>query len=53
MRIGLSTPVVVQFPGVCSDWEQGGGIDDLVSIAVTADELVAGSARSAKRAPPW
>ena len=39
MRIGLSTPVVVQFPGVCSDWEQGGGIDDLVSIAVTADEL--------------
>lgn len=39
MRIGLSTPVVVQFPGVCSDWERGGGIDDLASVAATADEL--------------
>ncbi len=39
MRIGLSTPVVVQFPGACSDWERGGDIDGLVSVAVTADEL--------------
>lgn len=39
MRIGLSTPVVVQVPGVCSDWERDGDIDDLVSVAAAADEL--------------
>lgn len=39
MRIGLSTPVVVQMPGVASAWERGADIDDLVRIATVADEL--------------
>lgn len=39
MRIGLSTPVVMQIPGTSSDWETGAGVDDLVRIAVAADEL--------------
>lgn len=39
MRLGLSTPVVVQTPGVASAWENGAGIDDVVRIAKVADEL--------------
>ena len=39
MRIGLSTPVVMQIPGTSSDWETRGGVDDLIRIAVAADEL--------------
>jgi probable F420-dependent oxidoreductase len=39
MRIGLSTPVVVQVPGVASAWESTGTIDDLARIARVADEL--------------
>lgn len=39
MRIGLSTPVVVQLPGTCSEWEREAGIDELVTIARVADEL--------------
>lgn len=39
MRIGLSTPVVVQVPGLASDWERRGTIDDLARIAEAADEL--------------
>ncbi|PRC42819.1 LLM class F420-dependent oxidoreductase [Mycobacterium sp. ITM-2017-0098] len=39
MRLGLSTPVVVQVPGVASEWESTAGIDDLVQIARSADEL--------------
>jgi probable F420-dependent oxidoreductase len=39
VRIGLSTPVVIQMPGVCSDWERTAGVKDIVRIAETADEL--------------
>ena len=39
MRLGLSTPVVVQTPGVVSAWEHGAGVDDIVRIARVADEL--------------
>jgi probable F420-dependent oxidoreductase len=39
MRIGLSTPVVVQVPGVASAWESTAGADDLARIAQAADEL--------------
>ncbi|KUI01163.1 LLM class F420-dependent oxidoreductase [Mycolicibacterium acapulense] len=39
MRLGLSTPVVVQVPGVAAPWEADAGIDELTQIAVTADEL--------------
>ena len=39
MRIGLSTPVVMQIPGTASAWEASAGVDDLVRVAVAADEL--------------
>lgn len=39
MRIGVSTPVVVQVPGVAAEWERDAGIDDLRMIAQTADSL--------------
>ena len=39
IRIGLSTPVVVQTPGVASVWERGASVDDVVRIARVADEL--------------
>lgn len=39
IRLGLSTPVVVQVPGVGSRWERAAVIEDLVEIAQTADEL--------------
>jgi probable F420-dependent oxidoreductase len=39
MRIGLSSPVVVQVPGVASDWEATATVDDLAHIAEVADEL--------------
>ena len=39
MRIGLSTPMVMQLPGVSSDWERDGSAADLAQIARTADEL--------------
>jgi probable F420-dependent oxidoreductase len=39
MRIGVSTPVVVQLPGVAAEWERDAGIDDLQTIARTADSL--------------
>ncbi|MEB3021717.1 LLM class F420-dependent oxidoreductase [[Mycobacterium] crassicus] len=39
MRLGISTPVVVQTPGVASAWERDAGIDDVVRIAKAADEL--------------
>ncbi|WP_283615952.1 LLM class F420-dependent oxidoreductase [Mycolicibacterium poriferae] len=38
MRIGLSTPVVMQLPGVSSAWEERAGADELARIARTADE---------------
>ncbi len=39
MRIGLSTPVVMQIPGTASEWETRAGVDDLVRIAAAADQL--------------
>lgn len=39
MRLGLSTPVVVQVPGVAAPWEADAGIDELTQVAVAADEL--------------
>lgn len=38
MRIGLSTPVVMQLPGVSSAWEEHAGAEELARIARTADE---------------
>lgn len=39
MRIGLSTPVVVQLPGVFSPWEATAGPEELARVAEVADEL--------------
>ncbi|MCK0175446.1 TIGR03619 family F420-dependent LLM class oxidoreductase [Mycolicibacterium sp. F2034L] len=39
MRLGLSTPIVVQVPGVASPWEAGAGPADLIEIAMAADDL--------------
>ena len=39
MRIGLSTPLVMQLPGVSSSWERSATVADLARIARTADEL--------------
>lgn len=39
VRIGLSTPVVVQTPAAASSWEAGAGIDDVARVAETADRL--------------
>lgn len=39
MRIGLSTPVVVQVPGVASAWERNADIDAVAQIAEAADHL--------------
>jgi probable F420-dependent oxidoreductase len=38
MRIGLSTPIVVQVPGVASEWEATATVDDLATVAKVADE---------------
>lgn len=38
MRVGLSTPVVVQVPQVASAWEAAATVDDLAAIAEVADE---------------
>ncbi|WP_066944524.1 LLM class F420-dependent oxidoreductase [Microtetraspora fusca] len=39
MRIGIVTPVVVQLPGVRSEWERSAGIEEIGVIAETADRL--------------
>lgn len=39
MRIGLSTPVVMQVPGVASAWEHDADIDSVARIAQAADDL--------------
>lgn len=39
MRIGISSPVVVQHPLTRSEWERGAGISELVLIAEAADRL--------------
>lgn len=39
MRIGLTSPVLTLVPGVHSEWERTADIDDLATIAETADRL--------------
>ncbi|WP_395307432.1 TIGR03619 family F420-dependent LLM class oxidoreductase [Mycobacterium sp. AMU20-3851] len=39
MRLGLSTPVVIQQPGIASPWEADAGPADLAVIAAAADSL--------------
>ncbi|MEU5760184.1 TIGR03619 family F420-dependent LLM class oxidoreductase [Nocardia sp. NPDC047648] len=39
MRIGLSTPIVVQVPGIAAPWEATGGAAELARIAEAADTL--------------
>lgn len=39
MRIGLSTPMVMQIPGVASEWEANGTVEDLARVAIAADDL--------------
>ncbi|MGX1805849.1 TIGR03619 family F420-dependent LLM class oxidoreductase [Nocardia sp. NPDC055321] len=39
MRLGLSTPIVVQVPGIASPWERTAGPEELTRIARAADEL--------------
>jgi probable F420-dependent oxidoreductase len=39
VRIGLSTPVVIQLPGVASGWEATAGIDEVARIAEVADSI--------------
>jgi probable F420-dependent oxidoreductase len=39
MRIGIVSPIVVQYPGVASAWEATAGIEELARIAAVADEL--------------
>jgi probable F420-dependent oxidoreductase len=39
VRIGLSTPVVIQMPGATSSWERTAGAEDIARVAKTADEL--------------
>jgi probable F420-dependent oxidoreductase len=39
VRIGLSTPVVVQLPGHHSAWEEAARPDELARVAAVADEL--------------
>jgi probable F420-dependent oxidoreductase len=39
VRIGLSTPMVMQLPGVSGEWERNAGVADLARIAQAADEL--------------
>jgi probable F420-dependent oxidoreductase len=39
LRIGINTPVVVQLPGVASDWEAEAGPEELREIAGAADRL--------------
>lgn len=39
MRIGISSPIVVQHPSLRSEWEANATIDDLSKVATTADGL--------------
>ncbi|TDO17196.1 putative F420-dependent oxidoreductase [Mycobacterium sp. BK086] len=39
MRIGLSTPMVMQLPGAAGEWEANADVTDLARIARAADEL--------------
>lgn len=39
LQLGLSTPIVVQVPGIASPWERTAGPEELTRIARAADEL--------------
>jgi probable F420-dependent oxidoreductase len=39
MKLGLSTPMVMQLPGVASPWEADGTAADLALVAAAADDL--------------
>ena len=39
VRIGVSTPVVIQIPGAMSEWERDAGIEDIAGVVAAADEL--------------
>ncbi|TAM83026.1 MAG: LLM class F420-dependent oxidoreductase [Jatrophihabitans sp.] len=39
MRIGIVSPIVVQYPGVAAPWEAAAGIRELAEIASVADEV--------------
>lgn len=39
IRFGISTPIVVQVPGIAAPWESGAGVAELTEIAATADRL--------------
>ncbi|WFR73222.1 TIGR03619 family F420-dependent LLM class oxidoreductase [Prescottella defluvii] len=39
MRIGIASPVVVQYPGAHSEWERDAGITELAQVAEAADRL--------------
>ncbi len=39
MKLAINTPVVTMLPGVASDWERDGTIEDVARIAETADRL--------------
>ncbi|MGH3636809.1 LLM class F420-dependent oxidoreductase [Mycobacterium sp.] len=39
MRLGLTSPVVLQVPGIASEWEAGAGIAELTQVARAADAL--------------
>ncbi len=39
MRLGITSPIVVQLPGAASPWEADGTPEDLALIAATADRL--------------
>ncbi|MDR7171898.1 putative F420-dependent oxidoreductase [Nocardia kruczakiae] len=39
LRLGLSSPIVVRFPGQYSPWEADAGIEELARIAEAADRL--------------
>ncbi|ORB32139.1 LLM class F420-dependent oxidoreductase [Mycolicibacterium parafortuitum] len=39
MRLGLSTPVVIQIPGVAAEWERTADAADLRAVAAAADRL--------------
>jgi probable F420-dependent oxidoreductase len=38
-KLSVSTPVVMEFPGVSGDWEETASIEDLAQIAEAADQL--------------
>lgn len=39
LRLGLSTPVVIQVPGSSGAWEEAAGIAEVTQVAKEADRL--------------